>query len=129
MSFNTTPPDDVRLTVEPLVLVSGTACQTKMRDSKPCGCADYAKHLFYAKYIYCLTLFIIVLWVAIITVQITDVYKRQTVYGSSTIGGKKSSVWTTAVSSEILYTAASSQLSYPISRLLSFSPLGSFAIT
>ena len=48
------------------------------------------------------------------------------VYGSSTIGGKKSSVWTTAVSSEILYTAASSQLSYPMSRLLSFSPLGSF---
>ena len=24
----------------------------KMRDSKPCGCADYAKHLFYAKCIY-----------------------------------------------------------------------------
>ena len=53
-----------------------TACQTKMRDSNPCGCADYAKHLFYAKYIYCLTIFIIVLWVAIITVQITAIYHR-----------------------------------------------------
>ena len=42
-----------------------TACQTKMRDSNPCGCADYAKHLFYAKCIYYLTIFIIVLWVAI----------------------------------------------------------------
>ncbi len=31
---------------------------------------------FYAKYIYCLAIFIIVLWVAIITVQITAIYHR-----------------------------------------------------
>ena len=58
---------------------------------------------------------------------LSDIYPN--VYGSSTIGGKKSSVWTIAVSSEILYTAASSLLSYPTSRLLSFSPFGNFAKT
>ena len=41
------------------------------------------------------------------------------VYGSSTIGGKKSSVWIIAVSGDILYTAASSLLSYPTIRLSS----------
>ena len=45
------------------------------------------------------------------------------------LGGKKSNVCTMAISSEILYTAASSLLSYPTSNDGSCSPLGSFSST